>query len=274
MKPTTDHQLCVNSICASVLSVCLCVLLLFGEHSYWNYYYSQLDRGAQITIFVLSTVFIVLAALASFYVLVDGIVRAAKKESLKTVIPLSAFAFFQFLFQTLNARAVSCMGYIMVDRYDETRFANGFPGQGNTITLAVFAILDLILACVFLSMLKNGSLTDLLNPQKLARSASKAKKAAMQNISFHKSSAFCPYCGAEVSDDTKFCPQCGKDVSAFHQQPAKLFCPGCGTPLETYSAFCPNCGCDLSPLKEDMGANASSPAATSKASGNQASEES
>lgn len=254
MKPFSDDQLCRNSIYVSLLSIATCVLLLFGEHSYWEYYTAELDRDSEIVIFALSIVFLVLASVASLFVFIDGVIRIAKKQSLKTVFPLTLVEFFQFFFLMMNAHAVSYMGYILTSNdlgYFADRFSNGTPKEGITITLAVFAVLTIILACVFLSLLKNGTMPDALSPVKLAESAKKS--AAQYNASLNQTStAFCPYCGSELTDSAKFCPHCGKDVTAFQKEASALFCPGCGKPLKTYSAFCPNCGCDLSPLKEEF----------------------
>ena len=79
MKPTTDDQLCMNSIYVSILSICISVLLLVGEHSYWEDFMSW-ETSAETTVFVLSIVFLTLASVAALLVLGFGIVRIVKKE--------------------------------------------------------------------------------------------------------------------------------------------------------------------------------------------------
>lgn len=44
----------------------------------------------------------------------------------------------------------------------------------------------------------------------------------------------CPFCRAEVPDDSHFCDQCGKEF---------LFCPECGRPKR--GTICAACGADL-----------------------------
>lgn len=268
MKPTTDDQLCMNSIYVSILSICISVLLLVGEHSYWEDFMSW-ETSAETTVFVLSIVFLTLASVAALLVLGFGIVRIVKKESLKTVVPFTCMSFFQLLFLLLNAHAVSYMGYLMSDDglgYIADRFSDGAPRQGLTITLAVFAVLDIILACVFLSMLKSGTLTDTFTPARISESLkSQADAYNAAKTAPKTDDKFCPYCGAKLTSSGKFCTNCGKDVSAFHEEEPKFFCPGCGTAIKKYSAYCPNCGYDLSSLKDKMNVS-SGPEAEEKTS--------
>lgn len=44
----------------------------------------------------------------------------------------------------------------------------------------------------------------------------------------------CPFCRAEVPDDSRFCDQCGKEF---------MFCPDCGKPKK--GTMCAACGADL-----------------------------
>lgn len=44
----------------------------------------------------------------------------------------------------------------------------------------------------------------------------------------------CPFCRAEIPDDSRFCDQCGKELH---------FCPECGKPAR--GTECPACGADL-----------------------------
>ena len=46
----------------------------------------------------------------------------------------------------------------------------------------------------------------------------------------------CPYCNAEISDDSLFCGSCGKKL------PQIKDCVKCGKSIETNSDFCPYCG--------------------------------
>lgn len=49
----------------------------------------------------------------------------------------------------------------------------------------------------------------------------------------------CPFCRAEVPDDSRFCDQCGKEF---------MFCPECGRPKR--GTMCAACGVDL--IKADV----------------------
>lgn len=260
MKSTTDYQVCRNSVYVSLLSLCLCVLLLTAEHNYWEMFAYEINHDGQIVLFVLSIVFLVVASVFSLMALVFGIVRTIRKENLKTVIPLTCVMFFQFLFLMLNIRAVDCMGVITTDG-DVSKFVNGVPGQGMAITLAVFVMLEIILACIFTYMLNHNMLPESMTPAHIAKSLDE-QSAAYNAANTAKSAPktedkFCPYCGAKLVGTGKFCPSCGKDVSAFHEEEPKFFCPGCGTAIKKYSAFCPNCGYDLSSLKDKMNVSSS-----------------
>ncbi len=72
------------------------------------------------------------------------------------------------------------------------------------------------------------------------------------------SSAFCPNCGASMSqqvqmitcakcgekmpEGTKFCPNCGTAVSPQPQAKQEIKCASCGFVLQSPAKFCPNCG--------------------------------
>lgn len=252
MKSVTDDQVCRNSVYVSLLSLCLSVLLLTAEHNYWSFFAYEINNDGRIVIFVLSIVFLVLASGFSLMAFVFGVIRSFRKENLKTVIPLSCVMFFQFLFLMLNIRAVDCVGVVTTGG-DTSKFINGVPGQGLTITLVVFAGIEIILSCVFIYMLNRNMLPESMTPAHIAKSldeqsaAYNAAKAAPKT-----DDKFCPYCGAKLIGSGKFCPNCGKDVSAFREEEPKFFCPGCGTAIKKYSAYCPNCGYDLSSLKDKM----------------------
>lgn len=46
----------------------------------------------------------------------------------------------------------------------------------------------------------------------------------------------CPYCGAQIADDSLFCTECGKE------QPKGNTCPHCGTMVNEGDVFCTECG--------------------------------
>ena len=46
----------------------------------------------------------------------------------------------------------------------------------------------------------------------------------------------CPFCGAEMSDDSLFCTECGKELSKGNK------CPHCGATVSYGDAYCQNCG--------------------------------
>ena len=46
----------------------------------------------------------------------------------------------------------------------------------------------------------------------------------------------CPYCGAQIADDSRFCSECGKEY------PQGNVCPHCGASVGEGDAFCQNCG--------------------------------
>lgn len=46
----------------------------------------------------------------------------------------------------------------------------------------------------------------------------------------------CPYCGAELNDESHFCTECGKEL------PKGNICPHCGASVNGGDAFCTNCG--------------------------------
>ena len=50
----------------------------------------------------------------------------------------------------------------------------------------------------------------------------------------------CPFCGAELNDDSLFCTQCGKQLPNDYQ------CPHCGAKVYDGDIFCQNCGEKLS----------------------------
>lgn len=46
----------------------------------------------------------------------------------------------------------------------------------------------------------------------------------------------CPFCGAELNDESLFCTECGKEL------PKGNACPHCGASVNNGDAFCQNCG--------------------------------
>jgi predicted nucleic acid-binding Zn ribbon protein len=46
----------------------------------------------------------------------------------------------------------------------------------------------------------------------------------------------CPYCGAQMNDDSLFCTECGKQI------PQGVVCPHCGASLNEGDVFCQSCG--------------------------------
>ena len=46
----------------------------------------------------------------------------------------------------------------------------------------------------------------------------------------------CPYCGAQMNDDSLFCTECGKQI------PQGSVCPHCGASVNEGDAFCQSCG--------------------------------
>ena len=52
----------------------------------------------------------------------------------------------------------------------------------------------------------------------------------------------CPYCGAQIADDSRFCAECGKEI------PQRTVCPHCGASMNEGDAFCQNCGKKLTAL--------------------------
>ena len=51
----------------------------------------------------------------------------------------------------------------------------------------------------------------------------------------------CPYCKAEISDDSQFCGNCGKKL------PQEKKCVKCGKSLDVNCDFCPYCGAMQNP---------------------------
>ena len=49
----------------------------------------------------------------------------------------------------------------------------------------------------------------------------------------------CPYCGAQIADDSRFCSECGKEITQAN------VCPHCGASVGEGDAFCQNCGKSL-----------------------------
>ena len=49
----------------------------------------------------------------------------------------------------------------------------------------------------------------------------------------------CPYCGAQIADDSRFCSECGKEY------PQGSVCPHCGASVGEGDVFCQNCGKSL-----------------------------
>ncbi len=52
----------------------------------------------------------------------------------------------------------------------------------------------------------------------------------------------CPFCGAELNDDSLFCTECGKQLPKDNQ------CPHCGASVNDGDAFCTKCGKPLGEL--------------------------
>ena len=46
----------------------------------------------------------------------------------------------------------------------------------------------------------------------------------------------CPYCGAQIADDSLFCTECGKEL------PKGTICPHCGASVNEGDTFCTECG--------------------------------
>lgn len=46
----------------------------------------------------------------------------------------------------------------------------------------------------------------------------------------------CPYCGAQMNDDSLFCTECGKQISQ------GVVCPHCGASINEGDVFCQSCG--------------------------------
>lgn len=46
----------------------------------------------------------------------------------------------------------------------------------------------------------------------------------------------CPFCGAQMNDDSLFCTECGKQI------PQGIVCPHCGASVNEGDVFCQNCG--------------------------------
>ena len=63
------------------------------------------------------------------------------------------------------------------------------------------------------------------------------KSIKLQNNNFMK----CPYCNAEISDNSLFCEACGKKL------PQKKECVKCGRSIDDNSEFCPYCGAKQNP---------------------------
>ena len=49
----------------------------------------------------------------------------------------------------------------------------------------------------------------------------------------------CPYCSAQIADDSRFCSVCGKEITKAN------VCPHCGASVGEGDAFCQNCGKSL-----------------------------
>lgn len=56
----------------------------------------------------------------------------------------------------------------------------------------------------------------------------------------------CPYCGAQMSDDSLFCTECGKPF------PQSNVCPHCGASMNEGDTFCQNCGKKLNELPSNV----------------------
>lgn len=49
----------------------------------------------------------------------------------------------------------------------------------------------------------------------------------------------CPYCSAQIADNSRFCSECGKEITQAYD------CPHCGVSVGEGDAFCQNCGKSL-----------------------------
>ena len=56
----------------------------------------------------------------------------------------------------------------------------------------------------------------------------------------------CPYCGAQMNDDSLFCAECGKPF------PQSNVCPHCGASMNEGDTFCQNCGKKLNELPSNV----------------------
>ena len=56
----------------------------------------------------------------------------------------------------------------------------------------------------------------------------------------------CPFCGAELQDDSLFCIECGKEL------PKGIECPHCGTSVNEGDVFCTECGKSLDEVEETV----------------------
>lgn len=54
----------------------------------------------------------------------------------------------------------------------------------------------------------------------------------------------CPYCGAQIADDSLFCTECGKE------QPKGTICPHCGAIVNEGDVFCTECGKKIEEKKQ------------------------
>lgn len=56
--------------------------------------------------------------------------------------------------------------------------------------------------------------------------------------------AFCPECGAEVSEQAKFCSSCGHGIGR------KKYCKHCGEKIDEECIICPKCGKQVEEIKQ------------------------
>lgn len=81
-------------------------------------------------------------------------------------------------------------------------------------------------------------------------SQSKKRMIELQErLQLIKGMKICPYCNAEIDDDSIFCDNCGKKVVQTRQTEEILLngdygkkCLNCGHPLKENQMFCTNCG--------------------------------
>lgn len=58
---------------------------------------------------------------------------------------------------------------------------------------------------------------------------------------------YCPYCGAESSEDAGFCQSCSADLSNINKPPPEqpILCQNCSTENDSRARFCKSCGAKM-----------------------------